>query len=60
VDEQMLKMKSEVVSQPSAVSDELVQSVDQKVCERWSFRISELLCEFPQISHTVLYKIITG
>jgi hypothetical protein len=52
--------KSEVVGQPSVVSDDLVQNVDQKVCERLSFTISELLCEFPQISHTVLYEIITG
>jgi hypothetical protein len=41
------------------VNDDLVQSVDQKICERWGFTISELLCKFPQISHTVLYKIIT-
>lgn len=37
---------------PSVVSDDLVQN------EIWCFSISELLCEFPQISHTVLYKII--
>jgi hypothetical protein len=45
--------------QPSVVSDDLVQSVDQKMCERRRFTISELSCEFPHISHTVLYKIIT-
>jgi hypothetical protein len=44
----------------SVVSDVLVQSVDQKMCERWHFTISELSCEFPQISYTLLYKIITG
>jgi transposase len=44
---------------PSVVSDDLVQSVDQKICERWSFKISELSCEFPQISHAVLREIIT-
>jgi hypothetical protein len=44
--------------QPSVVSD-LVQIIDKKICERQCFTISELLCEFPQISHTVLYKIIT-
>jgi hypothetical protein len=32
--EQMFMMKSEVVSHPSAVSDDLVQSVDQNICER--------------------------
>jgi hypothetical protein len=31
-------------------SNDLVQSVDQKICERWCFPISELSCEFPQIS----------
>jgi hypothetical protein len=43
---------------PSVVSD-LVEC-DQKICERWCFTISELLCEFPQILSTVLYEIITG
>jgi hypothetical protein len=38
--------------EPSEVSDDLVQS------EKRYFTISDLLCEFPQISHTVLYKII--
>jgi hypothetical protein len=52
-------MKSEVVSQPCLLSDDLLRSVDQKICERWHFTISELSCEFPQISHTVLYEIIT-
>jgi hypothetical protein len=55
----MFTMKSKVVSQPSAVSDDLVQSVDQKICETWCFTISEHSCEFPQMSRTVLYKIIT-
>jgi hypothetical protein len=44
---------------PSAVSDDLVQSVDQKICERRCFIISELSCEFPHLSCTVLYEIIT-
>jgi hypothetical protein len=44
---------------PSVVSDELVQSVEQKICERQRFTISELLCEFPHTSRTVLYEIIT-
>jgi hypothetical protein len=39
--------------QPSVVSDDLVQS------ERQRFTISEVSCEFPQISRTVLYQIIT-
>jgi hypothetical protein len=56
----MFTIKNKVVSWPSAVSDDLVQSVHQKICERWHFTISELSCEFPQISHTVLYEIITA
>jgi hypothetical protein len=48
-----------VVGWPSVVSDDLVQSVDQKINERQRFTISELSCKFPQISHTVLYKITT-
>jgi hypothetical protein len=43
---------------PSVVSDDLVQSVDQKICERRRFTILEVTCEFPQISLTVLYLVI--
>jgi hypothetical protein len=57
--EQMFTMKSKVLSWPSVVSDDCVQSADQTIYERWHFTISELSCEFPQISHTVLYEIIT-
>jgi hypothetical protein len=32
--------------QPYVVSDDCVQSVDQKICERWCFTIYELSCEF--------------
>jgi hypothetical protein len=32
---------------PPVVSVDLVQSVHGKICERWHFTISELLCEFP-------------
>jgi hypothetical protein len=45
---------------PFVVSDDLVQSFDQKICERRHFIISELSCEFsPQMSCTLLYEIIT-
>jgi hypothetical protein len=44
---------------PSVVSDDLVQIVDEKNCERQRFIVSELLSEFPHISHTLLYEIIT-
>jgi hypothetical protein len=43
----------------SVVSGELVQNVDQNICERQHFAILELSCEFPQISWSVLYEIIT-
>jgi hypothetical protein len=43
---------------PSVVSDDLVQSVDHKICERRRFTISEVSCEFSQISRTLLYEII--
>jgi hypothetical protein len=38
---------------PSVVSDDPVQSVDQKIHERQCFTISEPLCEFPKISCTL-------
>jgi hypothetical protein len=41
------------------VSGDVVQSVDQKICGREHFTISEISCEFLQISCTVLYEIIT-
>jgi hypothetical protein len=56
--EQMFRMKSEVVDH-LVVSDDLDQSVDQKVCERRLFTIPKLSCEFPDISRTALYEIIT-
>jgi hypothetical protein len=55
----MFTMKTKVVKQPSVVSDDLVQSVDQKNCERWHFTISEFSWEFPQILCTVFYEIFT-
>jgi hypothetical protein len=44
---------------PSVVSDDLVQSVDQKVSERRRFTISELSCKFSHISCTILYETVT-
>jgi hypothetical protein len=57
--EQMFTMKCEVFGRPSAVSDDLIQNVDQEICERRRFTISELSYEFPKMSPTLLYKIIT-
>jgi hypothetical protein len=42
---------------PSVLSDALVQSFDQKICERRHFTISELSCELPQISRTLINKL---
>jgi hypothetical protein len=39
---------------PPVVSDDLVQSVDQNICEIRRLTILELSCEFPQISHCSL------
>jgi hypothetical protein len=56
--EQMFNM-SKVAGQPSVVSDDLVQSAEQNICERQCFTTSELSCEFPSILCTLLYKVIT-
>jgi hypothetical protein len=45
--------------EPSAVSDNLVDSINQNICQSQRFTISELSCEFPQISRTVLCGVIT-
>jgi hypothetical protein len=57
--EQVFMIKSEVVDHLSCMMDALIQSVDQKICERRRFIISELSYAFPQISCTVLYMSIT-
>jgi hypothetical protein len=41
-----------------AIFSDFVQSVDQIICESQCLTISE--CEFPPISRTLLYEIITG
>jgi transposase len=45
---------------PSVVTDDLVQHVDKLVLKQHQFTISELLLEFPQVSRTVLYEIVTN
>jgi hypothetical protein len=49
----------EQCGQQSVVSDDLVQSVDQKRFSNDRFTISELSREFPQISRPVRNEIIT-
>jgi transposase len=43
----------------SIVTDELLQKVDQCLREKRRFMISEFSEEFPQISRTTLYRIVT-
>jgi hypothetical protein len=43
----------------SIVTDELVHKVDQVVHEKRSFMISDLSDEFPKISRTSLFRIVT-
>ena len=43
----------------SVINDDLVQKVDEKVCENRQFTISSLSNEFPHVSRSVLYEIVT-
>jgi hypothetical protein len=54
----MFTLQSKVVWWPSAVSGDIVQSVDQKICERRRYPILELSCECSQILRTVLCGLI--
>jgi hypothetical protein len=45
-------------SQHSVMSNDFVQNVYHKIFERQCFTISELSCEFPQISHTVFTRLL--
>jgi hypothetical protein len=38
----MFMMKNKVIGKPSVMSDDFVQSIDQKICERGCFTISEV------------------
>lgn len=44
---------------PSVASDDLVTKIDERVRESRRFTISELSEQFPQISRTVLYEVVT-
>jgi hypothetical protein len=43
----------------SITHDDLVEKVNNKIRENWQFPISELLPCFPQISHILLYAIVS-
>ncbi|GBN72669.1 hypothetical protein AVEN_211056-1 [Araneus ventricosus] len=44
---------------PSVITEDLVQKVDGKVRENRFFSISTLSNEFPQVSRSVLYGIVS-
>ncbi|GBO28995.1 hypothetical protein AVEN_133416-1 [Araneus ventricosus] len=44
---------------PSGITEDLVQKVDGKVRENRYFTISSLCNEFPQVSRSILYGIVT-
>jgi hypothetical protein len=54
--EKRFGMKSEVVGRPSVVGDDFVQLTNKFMKD--GFTVSELVCYFPQISHTLLFEII--
>ncbi|XP_067127515.1 histone-lysine N-methyltransferase SETMAR-like [Centruroides vittatus] len=46
--------------QPSVIIDDLIEEVDCRVKENRRFTISSLSKEFPAVSRSVLYEIVTG
>jgi hypothetical protein len=41
-------------------SGDIIEHFDPpKICDRWRFKISDVSCEFPQISSGVLFEITT-
>ena len=44
---------------PSVISDDLLLKVDEKVKMNRRFTISSLSEEFPQVSHSVLYEVVS-
>jgi hypothetical protein len=52
-------MKSEMVGCSSVVSEDLVQSVDQKLVKDGTSQFQNVHVDFQQISLTLLYEIIT-
>lgn len=46
--------------QKSVTGEDLIQQMDQVVQERWMFTITKLFKEFPEISGSSIYTIITS
>ncbi|GBL84099.1 hypothetical protein AVEN_118525-1 [Araneus ventricosus] len=44
---------------PSVITDDMVSSVKVKILENRSFTISTLSNDFPEVSRSVLYKIVS-
>ncbi|GFW71324.1 HTH_48 domain-containing protein [Trichonephila clavipes] len=42
----------------SVITDDLIQKVETKICENRRFTITTLSLEFPDVSITVVYKIV--
>ncbi|XP_073976274.1 protein GVQW3-like [Rhodnius prolixus] len=49
----------ERIGRPSVITEDLVQKVNEKVKKNKCFTISSLSNEFPQVSRSVLYEILT-
>jgi len=43
---------------PSVMNGDLLEKVNNKICENFRFTVSELSMCFPQIAHTLLYEIV--
>ncbi|GFX10012.1 uncharacterized protein TNCV_4101511 [Trichonephila clavipes] len=46
-------------SRPSVITDDLMQAVETKIRENRRFTITTLSLEFPDVSRSVVYKIVT-
>ncbi|GFS83321.1 histone-lysine N-methyltransferase SETMAR [Trichonephila clavipes] len=44
---------------PSVITDDLMQAVETKICENRRFVINILSLEFPDVSRSLVYKIMT-
>jgi hypothetical protein len=53
-------MKSQVVDPVLCVSDDLVESEDEKICETWRFTISVCSCEYPKMSGKMVHNAENG
>lgn len=45
---------------PTVISEELTQKCNEKICQNSGFSIDKLHQNFPQVSRSVLYEIVTN